>query len=60
VKNCTGRVFLRPFKNKEGVPGALASDGFHPGPLAYAVWAQEVSREIGSRIDSLMDTKKET
>jgi lysophospholipase L1-like esterase len=50
VESCSGRVFLRPFKNKEGVPGALASDGFHPGPLAYAVWGEGLSQEIVTRM----------
>lgn len=27
-------------------PGSIASDGFHPGPAAYAVWANGVAREI--------------
>jgi lysophospholipase L1-like esterase len=48
LSNSPSRLFHHPFQ--ERVPGGLASDGFHPGPLAYTVWAQGLSREILSRI----------
>jgi lysophospholipase L1-like esterase len=38
------RLVHFPFLDR--LPGGLASDGFHPGPLAYAVWGQGLSREI--------------
>ncbi len=30
--------------------GYMASDGFHPGPQAYATWAAQVARVIGKRL----------
>jgi len=27
-------------------PGDMATDGFHPGPVIYALWAQEMARRI--------------
>ena len=29
-------------------PSVMASDGFHPGPAAYALWAQAASERIGA------------
>ena len=49
LNNSSSRLFHHPFQ--ERVPGGLASDGFHPGTVAYTVWAQGLSREILSRID---------
>jgi lysophospholipase L1-like esterase len=31
---------------KEAVSGDLAADGFHPGPLGYAFWAESLSKVI--------------
>lgn len=33
-----------PFKQR--VPGGLAEDGFHPGPLAYKVWGESLGQEV--------------
>ena len=33
-----------------GDPGLIASDGFHPGPGACAIWAQVLAREISARL----------
>lgn len=30
-------------------PRAMAADGFHPGPAAYALWADRLAREIHAR-----------
>jgi lysophospholipase L1-like esterase len=30
----------------EAVSGELAFDGFHPGPLGYALWAESLSKVI--------------
>jgi len=27
-------------------PGLAASDGFHPGPKAYAMWASSLAQQI--------------
>jgi lysophospholipase L1-like esterase len=45
------RLLYFPFLHR--LPGGLASDGFHPGPLAYAVWGQGLSREIVGRLGNL-------
>lgn len=42
------RVMHFPFHDR--LPGGLASDGFHPGPLAYTVWGQGLSKEIVFRL----------
>lgn len=39
-----GCRFVRP--EFVAVAGAMASDGFHPGPAAYAQWAQHLAEEI--------------
>ena len=39
-----------PFVSRE--PGGLADDGFHPGPLAYQVWAESLSKEIVEKFGS--------
>jgi lysophospholipase L1-like esterase len=42
------RLLHSPFL--ERLPGGLASDGFHPGPLAYTVWGETLSMEIVCRL----------
>jgi len=38
------RTLHQPFQ--QTAPEGLASDGFHPGPLGYAVWAESLSQLI--------------
>lgn len=33
-------------------PACMASDGFHPGPLAYAEWGREAAQIIRRRVDA--------
>lgn len=40
----TGRTLYWPFQ--EAASDALATDGFHPGPIGYAKWAEGLSRVI--------------
>jgi len=40
-----GQRFMHPFPVLDAAQG-LAVDGFHPGPQAYAAWAQDLSRRI--------------
>ena len=28
----------------------MAADGFHPGPLVYAAWAEAVAAEVGTLV----------
>jgi lysophospholipase L1-like esterase len=39
-----------PFASR--APGGLADDGFHPGPLAYQVWAESLTKEIVEKFGS--------
>ena len=48
LNDSQNRLLHFPFL--ERLPGGLASDGFHPGPLAYTVWGQGLSREIVCRL----------
>jgi len=40
----TGRILHWPFQ--EAASEGLAADGFHPGPIGYAKWAEGLSRVI--------------
>lgn len=40
----TGRILHWPFQ--EAASEGLAADGFHPGPIGYAAWAERLSRVI--------------
>lgn len=44
----SNRLVHHPFEQR--VPGGLASDGFHPGPLAYKVWAKGLSQQILAKL----------
>ena len=44
LSNQTGRTLHLPFQGA-GAHG-LAADGFHPGPIGYAMWAQGLSQLI--------------
>jgi lysophospholipase L1-like esterase len=44
VENMPERLFFEP--RLPDLPGGLAADGFHPGPLAYAVWAEGLYQKI--------------
>jgi len=48
LSDCRSRILHFPFL--ERLPGGLATDGFHPGPLAYTVWGQGLSTEIVFRL----------
>jgi lysophospholipase L1-like esterase len=34
------------------VPGIMASDGFHPGPAAYLIWARHLAEKISKQMAS--------
>jgi lysophospholipase L1-like esterase len=43
-----------PIPDLDG-PGLSASDGFHPGPAAYALWADELARAIAAELAARPD-----
>ena len=53
VPNRGPRIMHMPFRGV--LPDGLARDGFHPGPKAYAVWAEELSRLILARVPAPLD-----
>jgi lysophospholipase L1-like esterase len=42
-----GELVMADFPLEDGY---MASDGFHPGPLAYAVWAAQIDRVLARRL----------
>ena len=41
---------MPPSDQKDHAAQALASDGFHPGPVAYAVWSEGLAQQIAQRM----------
>ena len=46
----TQRTFLWPFQG--AAQDGLATDGFHPGPAGYELWAVELNKLIFEKLEN--------